>query len=115
MSLPVAKANFVNDIRRIIYDSFNDTDVRFSNDEILEHLNGQDVYKKAELDVLDFEDVLLDLESSGLLRAIAQNFNTRYYRIWAPLSTLTCSSCGIMSYYSEAEEAKKCFKCKQPL
>jgi hypothetical protein len=111
MSLPAAKADIAGDIRRILYDNYNDTDVRFSNDEILEHLNKQEHYRKAELDVLDFEDVLLGMETSGLLRAIAQNFNTRYFRIWAPLAGITCSACGFVSYYSDAEEKKSCFKC----
>jgi hypothetical protein len=69
------------DIRRIISDNFNGTDIRFSNDEILEHLNEDGKYKAMSLDVLDFEDVLLEMEQTGFLRPIAQNFNTRYYKV----------------------------------
>ncbi|MCI0558165.1 MAG: hypothetical protein MN733_06690, partial [Nitrososphaera sp.] len=69
------------DIRKIIFDNFNNTDVRFSNDEILSHLSQMEKYSSKELDVLDIEDVLLEMEKSGLLRPIAQNFNTRYYRL----------------------------------
>ena len=81
-----------HDIRRIIFDNFNDTDTRFSNDEILGHLNQMEQYRALD-DVLDFEDVLLDMEKSGMLRPIAQNFNTRYYRLWNLLETAACKAC----------------------
>jgi hypothetical protein len=103
------------DIRRIIFDNYNDTDVRFSNDEILEHLNNTDKYKAMNLDVLDFEDVLLEMEGSGLLRPIAQNFNTRYYRLWNELEPVACKSCGLESYFSQPEENKLCPQCRAKL
>ena len=113
MSLPASRVSQL-DLRKVLYDNYNDTDVRFSNDDLLEHLNKNEKYRQMELDVLDFEDQLLELEASGLLRAIAQNFNTRYYRIWSPLEQMTCSNCGSESYYSPSEEAKKCPKCGKP-
>ena len=113
--MPAAKVQGL-DIRKIIFDNFNDTDVRFSNDDILQYLNSQEKYMRMDLDVLDFEDVLLDMESSGLLRAIAQNFNTRYYRIWSPLAEIKCKDCGFSSYFaSESEETKLCPNCKHVL
>lgn len=99
------------DIRKIIFDNYNDTDVRFSNDEILEHLNQQDFYRRMGLDVLDFEDVLLELEASRMLRPIAQNFNTRYYRLWEQVEQTNCKECGKTTYFSSAEEGKKCPHC----
>lgn len=96
------------DIRKIIFDNFNDTDYRFSNDEILGYLNEMDRYKTANLDVLDFEDVLLEMEESGFLRPIAQNFNTRYYKIMTELETKTCKDCNTVSWFAEAEEPKSC-------
>ena len=99
-----------HDIRQIIFDNYNDTDTRFSNDEILGHLNQMDRYKTLD-DVLDFEDVLLEMEKSGLLRPIAQNFNTRYYRLWAVMEPATCKACGQASYFAPAEEEKACPKC----
>jgi predicted Zn-ribbon and HTH transcriptional regulator len=103
------------DIRSIIFDNYNDTDVRFSNDEILEHLNQDEKYKALGLDVLDFEDVLLEMEGSGLLRPIAQNFNTRYYRLWNELEPAKCKSCGLESYFSQPEENKLCPQCRAKL
>lgn len=100
------------DIRKIIFDHFKDTDVRFSNDEILEFLNQSDKYKPMDLDVLDFEDILLEMENSGILRGIAQNFNTRYYRLWATFNELKCGNCGQVSYHSTVEEPVKCPSCK---
>ena len=78
------------DIRKIIFDNFNASGIRFSNDEILEILNKDGRYKAMNLDVLDFEDVLLEMEGSGFLRPIAQNFNTRYYKIMTDLEEKTC-------------------------
>jgi hypothetical protein len=102
------------DVRRIIYEQFNNTDVRFSNDEILGYLSGMDRYRSMDLDVLDMEEILLEMERTGALRPIAQNFNTRYYRLWAPLNSISCSSCSSVSHFSEAEENKHCLYCKAP-
>ena len=99
-----------NAIRKIIFDNFNDIDVRFSNDEMLGYLNQMDEYKALE-DVLDFEDVLLDMEKSGMLRPIAQNFNTRYYRLWNTLSPAKCKTCGLGTYFALNEEDKACPQC----
>lgn len=99
-----------HDIRKIIFDNFNDTDTRFSNDEMLNYLNQMNQYKTLD-DVLDFEDVLLDMEKSGMLRPIAQNFNTRYYRLWSPLEPALCKACGFSTYFAPNEEGKACPKC----
>ena len=100
------------DIRRIISDNFNDTDVRFSNDDILGFLNEDERYRAMNLDVLDFEDVLLEMEESGFLRPIAQNFNTRYYRIMTELEEKRCRDCNTASYFAEAEDPKLCPQCR---
>ena len=99
-----------HDIRKIIFDNYNDTDTRFSNDEMLGYLNQIDQYKALD-DVLDFEEVLLGMEKSGMLRPIAQNFNTRYYRLWNTLEQMTCGACGLSTYFAPNEEAKSCPKC----
>ena len=103
-----------HDIRKIIFDNFNDVDTRFSNDEILGFLNNIDRYKALD-DVLDFEDQLLEMEKSGLLRPIAQNFNTRYYRLWNILEPMICKVCGLTTYFSQGEEGKICPQCKASL
>lgn len=100
------------DIRRIISDNFNGTDIRFSNDEILEHINAIEKYRPLNLDVLDFEDVLLEMEQTGFLRPIAQNFNTRYYKIMTELEEKTCKECSTNSWFAEAEDPKRCPQCR---
>jgi hypothetical protein len=100
------------DIRRIISDNFNGTDIRFSNDEILGYLNESEKYRPMNLDVLDFEDVLLEMEGSGFLRPIAQNFNTRYYKIMTDLEKKSCRDCGAQSWFAEAEDPKLCPRCR---
>ena len=99
------------DIRKIIFDNYNDTDVRFSNDEILAHLNEDERYRSLALDVLDFEEVLLELEASRMLRPIAQNFNTRYYRLWEPIEQTICRACKGSLFFASSEEEKKCPSC----
>ena len=103
------------DIRKIIFDNYNDTDVRFSNDEILAHLNEREDYRKMELDVLDFENLLLEMENSRMLRPIAQNFNTRYYRLWETVSQGACKACGELTYFASSEEEKNCPRCSASL
>lgn len=99
------------DIRKIIFENFNNTDVRFSNDDILAFLNETGRYRSIEMDVLDFEELLLEMESSGMLRPIAQNFNTRYYRLWDTLKPTKCGACGVETYFASAEEEKVCPHC----
>jgi hypothetical protein len=100
------------DLRKIISENFNDTDIRFSNDEILGYLNQMDRYRPMNLDVLDFEDILLEMEGSGFLRPIAQNFNTRYYKIMTDLVTRSCKDCGAVSWFADAEDPKLCPQCR---
>ena len=104
-----------HEIRKILFDNYNNTDVRFSNEEILEQLNQVDHHRGISLDVLDLEDVLLEMEKSGLLRPIAQNFNTRYYRLWNTLEPVTCKDCSLASYFSTSEEEKLCLQCRAKL
>ena len=110
MSLPAAKLR-MGDIRKIMFENYNDTEIRFSNDDIIGFLAAIDRYKSVELDVLDFEDVLLEMERSGLLRPIAQNFNTRYYRLRAPLQSIPCRACDETSFYAAIEDVKACPAC----
>lgn len=109
--MPAATKVSRHDIRKIVFEHYNNTDVRFSNDEILEYLNNTERYRAAQLDVLDLEDVLLEMERSGLLRPIAQNFNTRYYRLGGTLERRACKSCGFTSYFGTMEEGQICPEC----
>ena|SRR5919202_3964953 len=100
-----------HDIRKVILDNFNDIDTRFSNDDILGYLKQINHYKMLD-DVLDLEEQLLKMENSGLLRPIAQNFNTRYYRLWDTLEPTTCKSCNFVTYFAKVEVGKFCPQCK---
>ena len=108
MSVPKVSGH---DIRKIILDNFNNTDIRFSNDDILGYLKQLDRYKVLN-DVLDLEEQLLKMEKSGLLRPIAQNFNTRYYRLWGVLEPMTCKLCNFVTYFANVEVDKSCPQCK---
>src|SRR5207247_1649578 len=47
----------------------------------------------------------------GMVRPIAQNFNTRYYRLWNPLEQATCKACGFSTYFAPNEEGEACPQC----
>ena len=61
-------------IRKEIFDKFNDTNLRFTNDEIFEILRPQDIAKSLTID--DMKPFFDKLHQDGFLRPIAQNFTT---------------------------------------
>ena len=79
-------------IRKIIFEKFNDVDSKFSNDEIFEIIkeNG-DVNSSWIVD--DLESFINKICDSGLARNIAQNFTTIWLKLFDPVEKLQCSSC----------------------
>src|SRR3972149_6004770 len=71
-------------IRKVIFDKYNDPELRFTNDEIFEIIkNNGDVDKSWTID--DMEKYFQDICDSGLVRNIAQNFNTVCFKLsWWP-------------------------------
>jgi hypothetical protein len=102
--MPINKV-LPHDIRKIIHDYFNDTDQRFTNEDILEYLNQNQKYENQKLDILDFEEILMEMENKKVLRPIAQNFNTRYYLLPEPLKKIFCNKCNADYFISETEKA----------
>ena len=90
-------------IRKIIFEKFNDTDIRFTNDEIFEILkqNG-DVDSSWIVD--DVESFFNDICDSGLARNIAQNFTTIWLKLFDPLEKLHCNSCSQEVYLGASED-----------
>lgn len=90
-------------IRKIIQEKFNDTDTRFTNDEIF------DIMKKTGgLDdswtIDDTEPFFLEICHSGLARNIAQNFTTIWMKITDSVEKLHCSFCGNDVFLGKEEE-----------
>ena len=99
-------------IRKVIFEKFNDPDLRFTNDEILDVMRaGDDVY-----DTCDVEHEFESLCKSGLARNIAQNFNTIWLKLFDVVDETRCDSCSRTIHLGRAEE-RRCPnpKCGVPL
>ena len=79
-------------IRKIIFEKFNDVDTKFTNDEIFELLKSEgDVDPSWIID--DTESLFHDLCDSGLVRNIAQNFTTIFLKLFDPVEKFHCDAC----------------------
>jgi hypothetical protein len=100
-------------IRKVIFEKYNNPDSRFTNDEIFEVLQKAGAVSQS-VTIDDMEphfDVLCD---SGMMRSIAQNFTTQWFKLFDSLEEVKCPSCGEQNYISKSEE-RKCLFCKQPV
>ena len=79
-------------IRKIIFESFNDLDTKFTNDQILDMLHkNNDVahsWTTAEL-----EPHITHLCDCGLVRNIAQNLNTVWLKLFDLVEKVYCNTC----------------------
>jgi hypothetical protein len=97
------------DIRRIIFDKYNDPDVRFTNDEVFEILQKNGTIEKS-LTIDDMEQHFTALCDAGIMRNIAQNFTTQWFKIFDPLARINCQSCHKDIHVNKSEE-KSCPDC----
>jgi len=89
-------------IRKIIYEKFNDPEEKFTNDEVFEILKkGEEIDESLTID--DVEKYFFELCDSGMTRNIAQNFTTIWLKLFEPLEKLQCGSCGQEIYVSKSE------------
>ena len=79
-------------IRQIIFDNFNETDLRFNNDEIFELLKKNQNFDQSQ-SIDDLESDFQKLEDDGLVRCIAQNFTTIWFKLFDTVEKLLCNSC----------------------
>ena len=68
-------------IRQIIFDNFNEIDLRFNNDEILELMKKHQNFEQSQ-SIDDLESDFQKLEDDGLVRCIAQNFTTKWFKLF---------------------------------
>ena len=103
MSDFVPKVPILIQIRKIIFEKFNDIDGKFTNDEIFEILkqNG-DIDSSWIVD--DIEPFINEICDSGLTRNIAQNFTTIWLKLFDPLEKLHCDSCNQDIHLGTSEE-----------
>jgi len=89
-------------IRKIIFENFNDLDLRFNNDQIFEILK-QNKNIDQSLTIDDMEIYFKELCDSEILRNIAQNFTTQWFKLFEPLNKVECESCKENSYIISSE------------
>jgi len=112
MSVSEPSATIPFQIRKIIFDKYNDTDLRFTNDEIYEILkNNGDVEKSQTID--DMEKYFQEICDCGLVRNIAQNFTTIWFKLFDSVEKIHCNSCN-QDIYLGKSESRVCtnLKCK---
>jgi hypothetical protein len=88
-------------IRKIIFEKFNDTNLRFTNDEIFEMLKTNGLESSVTID--DVEQYFNQLRDAGLIRQIAQNFTTNYYKLFDTVEKIKCNSCNQEIYLGKME------------
>ena len=90
-------------IRKIIFEKFNDVDTVFTNDEIFEILK-----ENADIDsswiIDDTESFFNEICDSGLARNIAQNFTTIWLKLFDSVKKHHCNSCNQDIYLGESEK-----------
>lgn len=89
-------------IRKIIFEKFNDMNERFTNDQIFEILKSGDIGKSLTID--DMESFFKDLHNDGLVRPIAQDFTTQWFKLYAPVEKFKCNSCNLEIYLGKLED-----------
>ena len=91
-------------IRKIIFERFNDVEARFTNDEIFEIL-----VKNGDMDpswmIDDVEYMFNDMCDSGLARNIAQNFTTIWMKLFDPVESVHCNSCNLDVHMGGSEDS----------
>lgn len=91
-----------NQIRKIIFERFNDPEVRFTNDEIFEIIrNNGDLDESWTID--NMEKYFQDICDSGLVRNIAQNFTTVWFKLFDSVEKIHCNSCNQEIYLGKSE------------
>ena len=90
-------------IRKIIFENFNDLDLRFNNDQIFEILK-QNKNIDQSLTIDDMEIYFKELCDAELLRNIAQNFTTQWFKLFELFEKIECKSCKNENYLTSSEK-----------
>ncbi len=88
-------------IRSIIFEKFNDTNLRFTNDEIYEILKERGLDRSLTID--DMEPYFKQLHDEGLIRPIAQNFTTHWFKLFDKIEKHHCKTCNREIYIGKLE------------
>jgi len=89
-------------IRRVIFENFNDVDLRFNNDQIFEILKQHEMIDQS-LTIDAMEVHFKELCDTEILRNIAQNFTTQWFKLFEPIEKIQCNLCKKESYLVSSE------------
>ena len=89
-------------IRRVIFENFNDVDLKFNNDQVFEILKQNEKIDPS-LTINDMEVYFKELCDAEILRNIGQNFNTQWFKLFEPIEKIQCISCKKESYVIASE------------
>jgi len=89
-------------IRKVIFENFNDDNLRFNNDQIFEILKQHEIIDSS-LTIDDMEVYFNELCDAEILRNIAQNFTTQWFKLFEPIEKVQCGSCKKESYIVSSE------------
>jgi len=98
------------EIRKVIFEKYNNPDTKFTNDEIFEILQTNNTIEKSVI-IDDMEKYFTELCDSGLMRNIAQNFTTQYFKLFDDMEKVRCNSCSAESPIGKSE-SRVCPSCK---
>ena len=99
--MTISSAALPLQIRKIIFEKFNDANLRFTNDEIFELLRNDGLDPSITID--DVEQYFNQLREGGLIRQIAQNFTTNHYKLFDVVEKIKCNSCNQEIYLGKME------------
>ena len=91
------------DIRKVIFENFNDLNLKFNNDQIFEILK-QNKNIDQFLTIDDMEIYFKELCDAELLRNIAQNFTTQWFKLFELFEKIECKSCKNENYLTSSEK-----------
>ena len=75
--------------------------MRFTNDEIFDNLKNDGL--EVSLTIDDMEPYFKQLHDEGLIRPIAQNFTTQWYKLFDVVEKFNCPSCNQEIYVGKLE------------
>jgi len=92
-------------IRKIIFEKYNNIDTKFTNDEIFETIKSEGDFDSSWI-IDDLEPYINEICDSGLARNIAQNFTTIWLKLFEPVKKYPCNSCNQDIYLGDSEKRK---------
>jgi len=96
------KVTIITNIRKIIFENFNDINLRFNNDQIFEILKKNEMIDQS-VTIDNMEVYFKELCDAEILRNIAQNFTTQWFKLFELIEKIQCDSCKKENYIIQSE------------